>query len=340
MLADDRPGLPAGTRRATDADADALTALVGAAYDEYPGCVLDLPGVDDDLPAPGTTSARRGSPWWVVERDGRVIATVGAGAPGGDGAVELKRLYVDAAHRGRGLATRLVRVVEQHAAGLGAHHVELWSDSRFTAAHRRYEALGYVRTGEDRRLHDPSDTTEHRFVRPVEPAVPAGTATWTGPHGREVASLTALPDGWALTARLPERGVSIAVEVDTTWGTRRAEVDADGSVRRLTSDGRGTWWRDGAAAPELSGASDVDVEVSPLTNTLPIRRLLAAGTDDAEATAAWVRVPGDEVELLVQRYTRTGARTWRYRSRTGSEATLTVDEHGLVERYGDVWIPS
>ncbi|MEX1163145.1 MAG: GNAT family N-acetyltransferase [Nitriliruptor sp.] len=155
-----------GLRRVTDADADALTALIAGAYAEYPGCVLDLPGVDDDLPTPGTTAARRGSPWWVVERDDQLIASVGAGPPT-EGAVELKRLYVAPLARGRGLATGLVRLVEAHAAGLGVARVELWSDTRFFDAHRLYGALGYRRTGASRQLHDPSDTTEFAFERPI-----------------------------------------------------------------------------------------------------------------------------------------------------------------------------
>jgi hypothetical protein len=55
--------LPVGTLRPVeDGDRDALIALIGAAYDEHPGCVLDLPGVDADLCAPATTAAARGGP--------------------------------------------------------------------------------------------------------------------------------------------------------------------------------------------------------------------------------------------------------------------------------------
>jgi GNAT superfamily N-acetyltransferase len=154
-----------GLRHVTDADAAGLIALVAAAYAEHPGCVLDLPGVDDDLPTPGTVAADRGSPWWVVERHATIVATIGAGPLRDDGHVELKRLYVAAPDRGRGLASRLVGLVEAHAAGTGARAVDLWSDSRFTAAHHRYRALGYVDTGETRYLDDPSETTEHRFLK-------------------------------------------------------------------------------------------------------------------------------------------------------------------------------
>jgi RimJ/RimL family protein N-acetyltransferase len=197
------PPLPEGCRRVRDDDAAQLIAVISAAYDEHPGCVLDLPGVDDDLPAPGTTAGRRGSPWWVVERDGQLVASIAAGPLEPDGSVELKRLYLAAAARGRGLATELIAVVEAHAAGLGASSVVLWSDTRFAAAHHRYEVLGYVRQPDTRQLHDPSETTEYRFEKPITPAVADTTVTWVGPAGHESASLTALPDGWVLDLGYP-----------------------------------------------------------------------------------------------------------------------------------------
>ena len=154
-------------RAVRDTDAEQLVALVGAAYAEHPGCVLDLPGVDADLQAPATTAAERAGPWWVLEHAEVVVATVGAGALDDTGTIELKRLYLDAAWRGQGLAGELVRHVEAHARTRGARRVELWSDTRFAAAHHRYARLGYRPTGETRELHDPSQTTEYRFVKPL-----------------------------------------------------------------------------------------------------------------------------------------------------------------------------
>ncbi len=154
------------TRPVTDADADGLIALIGATYAEYPGCVLDLPGVDADLLEPATATRAVDGRWWVVEAPGSgVVATVGAGPRDEHGDVELKRLYVAAGHRRRGLAAQLVARVEDRATELAADRVVLWSDTRFTDAHRFYERLGYHDTGARRDLHDPSDTTEINYVR-------------------------------------------------------------------------------------------------------------------------------------------------------------------------------
>lgn len=148
-------------------DSAALITLIGGVYAEYPGCVLDLPGIDDDLPRMRDAIDEAGGAFWVVERGRAVVACVGwaprpvDGRPGG----ELKRLYVRADQRGSGIGRWLVRRVEEAARRDGAEVIELWSDTRFLDAHRLYTRLGYVPTGETRELHDPSDTTEYRFVR-------------------------------------------------------------------------------------------------------------------------------------------------------------------------------
>lgn len=153
-------------------DAAQLIDLVGGVYAEYPGCVLDLPGVDDDLPVLADHLAALGGRGWVVEDDGHVVAVVGV-APGDVDDVpgaELKRLYVTASHRRRGLGRELVALVEHHAVtDLRAEAVELWSDSRFADAHRLYERCGFVRRPETRDLHDPSRTTEYHYVKVVAP---------------------------------------------------------------------------------------------------------------------------------------------------------------------------
>ena len=153
-------------RPVRDDDADALAELIGRVYAEYPGCVLDLPGVDADLRAPRTTAEDRQGDWWVVEDDdGQVVATCGwapAGTPE-EPAIELKRLYVAPDRRRHGLGRWLVEQVEQVARERGSRVVELWSDTRFEDAHRLYERLGYEEQPETRDLDDPSDTTEYRF---------------------------------------------------------------------------------------------------------------------------------------------------------------------------------
>jgi putative acetyltransferase len=327
---------PLPIRAVTDADAPALIGIIGAAYAEHPGCVLDLPGVDDDLPEPATAAARRGGRWWVVVDGDEVVASVGTGAVDDHGTLELKRMYVAASHRRRGLASTLVERVETHAAGLGARAVELWSDTRFTGAHHLYARHGYLDTGGRRQLHDPSDTTEIHFRRDIEPTTPRRHVAWDGPDGVDTCELVDLPDGLVLRGQVDQLGLRYRVEVDAAGRTRTATVDTPDDRRRLTTDGEGRWWHDGDERRDLAGCTDVDVEATPATNTLPIRRLLVTGDGPATIVAAWVRVPGPAIVPSAQRYEQLGPDRWRYAS--GSfEAELTVDADALVVTYGELW---
>ena len=154
-------------RPVNEGDTEALVGLVGSVYAEYPGCVLDLDGVDADLTAPRATFDEKGGDLWVLEDADRELVACCGWSPAEPGAIELKRLYVRADARGRGIGAWLVGQVEQVARERGARRVVLWSDTRFAAAHRLYERLGYQPTGETRELDDPSDTTEYRFERHV-----------------------------------------------------------------------------------------------------------------------------------------------------------------------------
>lgn len=156
-------------------DGPAVISLVERAYAEFPGCVLDLPGVDADLPDLAGVWRAAGGRGWVLEDGDEVVACVGltpaAPHPGDRGpSVELKRLYVASTHRRRGIGQALVELVERHAVDdHGAATVELWSDTRFVDAHRLYERCGYAPTGRTRQLHDPSETTEYHFVHALAP---------------------------------------------------------------------------------------------------------------------------------------------------------------------------
>lgn len=149
-------------------DHDGIIAVVDAAYQEHPGCVLDLPGVDSDLPRFTEHLSERGGAGWVAVDDGRIVACVAVAPTRHDGiaAAELKRLYVAATHRRQGLASGLLDLVQDHAVTqLAVRCLVAWSDTRFVDAHRLYERRGWVRQPETRDLHDPSNTTEYQFVR-------------------------------------------------------------------------------------------------------------------------------------------------------------------------------
>jgi hypothetical protein len=130
------------------------------------------------------------------------------------------------------------------------------------------------------------------------------------------------------------------VQCDAQWRVRAARIDMlDGANRRLDlySDGAGHWSDDtGTELPGLVGCFDIDISVTPFTNTLPIRRLALSPGASADITVVYIDLPALTVQLEMQRYTCLAADIARYRFEARSSsftADLPVDADGLVQDY-------
>lgn len=132
------------------------------------------------------------------------------------------------------------------------------------------------------------------------------------------------------------------VDCDRSWATRSARLNvthgsASREVRLIVDDQR-RWWSDGKEIAEVAGCVDIDISLSPSTNTLPIRRLSLARGEESDVVAAWIRFPELTIEPLQQRYVRTGEFLYRYASDGGAfTADIEVDELGLVVSYPPLW---
>ena len=162
----------------------------------------------------------------------------------------------------------------------------------------------------------------------------------------ERCTLRADDTGWALSGTVV--GLIVAplevryqILVSPIWETRSVIVvleDGAGVTKlMLDRDQHGNWRVNGNACPDIDGCFDVDLGITPATNTLPIRRLDLAIGEQASVEAAWVRFPEMVVSRLPQTYTRIDESTYRYQSATGFEAFLTVNSAGLTTDYEGGW---
>lgn len=131
-----------------------------------------------------------------------------------------------------------------------------------------------------------------------------------------------------------------AVVCDPDWNTLSGRVAGwvgnETIDVEITVDSARRWRLNGVERPAVAGCIDLDLNFSPSTNLLPIRRLGLAIGREAEVEAAWLRFPSFTLERLPQRYRRTSEATYRYESAGGSFVTeLQVDASGLVTRYPD-----
>ena len=150
---------------ATAVDAPGIVALIGRVYAEY-GFVYDPRVEVPDLFKFDAHYAPPRGGFWVVREGATIVGSVGIEALDRDSA-EMHRLYLDARLRGRGTGRGLTETVFGWCRDRGIVHLILWSDTRFTLAHRLYERMGFARTGEREIPGDANQTREYRFERPV-----------------------------------------------------------------------------------------------------------------------------------------------------------------------------
>jgi putative acetyltransferase len=153
-----------------DDDRDAILSLLEAVYSEYEGCLLELSEVPE-LMAPATSFEKMNGRFWAAELGGAFVGMVAMAPSHEPDLVELKKLYLSKAIRGRGVGRRLIELVEAETRSRGMKRIHLWTDTRFETAHRVYERCGYVRHPETRDLHDVSRTVEYHYSKSLLPSL-------------------------------------------------------------------------------------------------------------------------------------------------------------------------
>jgi uncharacterized protein len=128
-------------------------------------------------------------------------------------------------------------------------------------------------------------------------------------------------------------------KLDPAWRAQAVTVEL-WSARghgRLQLERAGTGWRvDGTPRPDLEGAEEPDLSVTPFCNTLPIRRTPEAPGASLPLDTAFIDGPALTVARSSQRYDRQGTGRLRYVDlglSRGFEADLIVDGEGLVLNY-------
>ena len=133
-----------------------------------------------------------------------------------------------------------------------------------------------------------------------------------------------------------------AIFCDRQWQTLAAKVSGFVGEKpidiEISVDGEKHWKLNGKDNPQTGNSVDIDLNFSPVTNFLPIRRLNLKVGESAEVRAAWLKFPEFSLEPLVQTYERLGENLYRYESAGGEFVReIEVNDFGLVTKYPDFW---
>jgi len=167
--------------------------------------------------------------------------------------------------------------------------------------------------------------------------------------GHESAQLLGQASGWQVNGTAvflhdhnPCR-LDYQILCDEAWQTRSAKVSGwvgDKIVDiYLTVDSAQRWHFNGKECDQVEGCIDLDLNFSPSTNLLPIRRLNLEVGQAAAVNAAWLRFPSFRLERLEQVYHRLSETTYRYESNGGRfVAELQVNTESIVVEYPHLWV--
>lgn len=124
-------------RRASQADVEAVTACVTAAYEPYVERIGQVPGPLLDDYAVLLKNHRA----WVLEEAGAVLGLVILMEKESHALLDNVAVHPDA--QGRGLGKRLINLAEQQAWALGYSEIQLYTHEKMLENRALYKKLGY-----------------------------------------------------------------------------------------------------------------------------------------------------------------------------------------------------
>lgn len=112
-------------------------------------------------------------------------------------------------------------------------------------------------------------------------------------------------------------------------------LGGDGKHLRLVSDLSGHWFdKDGKHISAFDDCMDIDISLTPFTNTLPIRRLSLEKEVRTAISVIYIRLPEFELQQVEQYYTLLSPDRYLYEQPAADfSAELPVDVEGLVLDY-------
>ncbi len=137
--------------------------------------------------------------------------------------------------------------------------------------------------------------------------------------------------------------VSYKLTIDLLWNIKAFFIDcqSESSFKiSLKKNENNQWFNEkGVLLPQFNNCTDIDISITPFTNTLPINRLNLVAGSSKEDTVLYINLPSLECMPVKQRYTNLGGNTYKYENLdSGFTSNIEVDEDGYVVNYPEIWV--
>jgi len=172
---------------------------------------------------------------------------------------------------------------------------------------------------------------------------------WTGKlyNSIENCLLANTSEGYDITSTISAKydnrvyKIDYHLRVNENWETTFASIqtESDNAVEVITLENRdGKYLLNGEYNAGFDNVSDIDISVTPFTNTLPINRLKLNDNQRQVIEVIYFDIFEKEVKPVRQIYTRLTAVQYVFENYDGSfKSNLVVDEEGLVVEYPELF---
>jgi hypothetical protein len=137
--------------------------------------------------------------------------------------------------------------------------------------------------------------------------------------------------------------VDYCIKTTNEWETKSFEIKSRHSNQTQSlifeGDGKGNWISGDRHWKEFAGCIDIDIPLTPFTNTLPIRRLQLAKGATQKIKVLYIDLLEQKLTAVHQKYTRVSDLDYHYENVPNDfEATIRVDESGFVIDYPSLFV--
>jgi len=137
--------------------------------------------------------------------------------------------------------------------------------------------------------------------------------------------------------------VEYKIKTNQNWETVYLAVQSQHSNQReqfiFESDGKGNWMMNGKQAGQFKGCIDIDIPLTPFTNTLPINRLKLEEHEEHQVQVIYLDLLERHIVPVKQKYIRLSQTEYRYENIPNNfEANIEVDDLGFVVDYPSLFV--
>ena len=137
--------------------------------------------------------------------------------------------------------------------------------------------------------------------------------------------------------------IDYSIKTNRNWESIFFEVKTQLSDKKAAfnyhSDGRGNWTKNGVPVNEFKGCIDIDISLTPFTNSLPINRIQWELNKPQQIKVLFLDILSQEIIPVQQRYTKLSNTEYKFENVPNDfEAIITVDESGIVVNYPELFV--